>query len=235
MNDRVKNVYNELAHHYEHHVDQKSLYNTHYERPAMTALFPPSLEGKAVFDAGCAAGWYTKELALRGAVVTASDLSPEMVAAARRRAGGDAVVHQLDLEEPLPFENSSFDLIVSSLVLHYISDWQNVFKEFHRVLKPGGGLLFSVHHPFMDLKLSPGEDYFFHELLHDEWKTDRGKFTVPFYRRPLTDIMNDTLTYFALDEIKEPQPVPDFQKRDPARYEKLMTNPHFLIVKAIKK
>ncbi|WP_305855745.1 class I SAM-dependent methyltransferase, partial [Klebsiella pneumoniae] len=67
------------------------------------------LTNMKVFDAGCAAGWYTAKLLELGAEVTATDISKEMVAATQRRVGNRAKVLNLDLEKELPFENESFD------------------------------------------------------------------------------------------------------------------------------
>ncbi|MED1607582.1 class I SAM-dependent methyltransferase [Cytobacillus kochii] len=87
-----------------------------------------------VLDAGCAAGWYTEQLLMRRAEVTAIDLSEEMVEASKRRVGDRANVRQVDLTKKLPFQEEAFGYIVSSLVLHYIEDWQVTFAEFSRVL-----------------------------------------------------------------------------------------------------
>ncbi len=50
----------------------------------MMELIPRELEGKRILDAGCAAGWYTSQFIGRGANVTAIDVSPEMVKAAKK-------------------------------------------------------------------------------------------------------------------------------------------------------
>lgn len=234
MNDKVKEAYNQLANDYEHNVDTKSLFNTEYERPAMMKLLPADLKDKHVLDAGCAAGCYTSQLVNLGAVVTATDISPEMVEATNRRIGEKAEVLCLDLEKELPFEDETFDLIVSSLVLHYIKDWSKPFSEFRRILKPNGTLLFSVHHPLMDIKLSKNGDYFSTEYIIDQWEREGKLIDVPFYRRPLQEILNETLGYFSLKKIVEPQPTTEFQMMEPEKHEKLMKNPHFFIVKAVK-
>ena len=83
--------------------------------------------------------------------------------------GSEATIAACDLTEALPFADEAFDYIVSSLTLHYIEDWMPTFREFQRVLKPGGSLLFSVHHPFMDVKLVERQDYFARTLLREVW------------------------------------------------------------------
>jgi len=232
MNNRVQETYDKLAYDYEHNVDTQALYNIDYERPAMMSLLPGDLKNRTVLDAGCAAGWYTEQLMKRGAKVTATDLSPEMAAATKRRVGDQAEVLCLNLAEKLPFADASFDFIVSSLVLHYVEDWGPTFQEFKRILKPDGILLFSIHHPFMDIRMSPSEDYFATELIIDKWKRQGKIIGVPFYRRPLHEILNETLACFSIEELIEPQPTKDLERKDPQSYEKLMKNPHFMIIKA---
>ena len=157
-----------------------------------------------------------------------------MVEATKRRIGEKAKILCMDLEEQLPFEDETFDVIISSLVLHYIKDWSKPFREFQRILKPNGNLLFSVHHPFMDIKMSVNGDYFYNELIIDQWKREGKLIEVPFYRRPLHEIVNETIAYFSLEKLIEPQPTKAFKEQEPENYEKLMKNAHFMIARARK-
>jgi SAM-dependent methyltransferase len=220
--------YEAMATKYAEVVDQKP-YNALYERPAVLKLLPP-LQGLDVFDAGCGSGWYAEYLVEQGAQVVSVDVSPKFVAMTRARLGDRAEVRRADLGQPLAFiKDGRFDLIVAPLVMHYLEDWAAVFAEFHRILKRGGQLVFSTHHPFMDYRLHDLDDYFEFRLLEEEWSTGK----VRFYRRPLT-AMSAALKEagFVIERLLEPQPVAAFQEVDPEGYEKLSKNPWFLVIRA---
>lgn len=233
MKEEVKKTYNRLATHYEFEVDTKP-YNAYLERPTMIEQLPP-LNGKKVLDAGCAAGWYSAYLAREGAEVTAVDLSESMIQATVRRTKNlnvNAFVH--DLSSPFPFEKESFDLIVSSLTLHYIKDWSRVFAEFERVLSPGGSLLFSTHHPFMDYMNFPDHNYYEIQKIDDEWNVNGEKIPMSFYRRSLGEIIKAVTDRFNLIHLVEPTPTEEFNRVHPKGYEKVSTKPNFLIIKSNK-
>ncbi|WP_050616197.1 class I SAM-dependent methyltransferase [Bacillus testis] len=234
MKKELIHTYRTLADTYANEEIEDNLYNILYERPAMMKLVPENLDGCAVLDAGCSAGWYLEEMLKRGADVSGLDLNEKMVELSKERLGDQADIRCLDLEKQLPYEDHSFDLIVSSLTLHYLKDWAFTFREFHRVMKPGGMLLFSVHHPFSDFTLFKREDYFKRELLNDVWEKKAGKVEIQFYRRPLEEIVGHVTDQFLLDALVEPRPLPEMKRYSEKAFHFLNKNPHFLIVQAKK-
>ncbi|GAB3209626.1 Methylase involved in ubiquinone/menaquinone biosynthesis [Marinactinospora thermotolerans DSM 45154] len=136
--------------------NENNLQNAYYERPAMLAL-AGEVAGRRILDAGCGAGPLSAALRDRGADVTGIDASAGMLALARRRLGDDVDLRVCDLSDPLPFPDGAFDDVVASLVLHYLEDWGPTLAEMRRVLRPGGRLIASVHHPFVDYAIqAPG-------------------------------------------------------------------------------
>ncbi len=234
-NDSVSfESYQDMAEYYFEYIDNKP-FNADYERPGLISILP-DVEGKNVFDAGCAAGWYTEWLNKNGADVTAVDFSPNMVKMAKKRVGEKANIIQADLNDPLDFlEDKSQDIILSSLTLHYIKNWDDVMKEFHRILQPGGYLVFSVHHPFMDYTYFNRENYFEIALLQDTWNTPYGKIDIEFYRRPLSEITRPVSENgFIIEKIDEPMPTDKFKEKLPEKYERLKRKPQFLFIRSRK-
>lgn len=226
--------YEEMAEYYFKYVDTKP-FNAYYERPATLSLLP-DVKGKRVLDAGCAAGWYTQWLLDKGANVTAVDFSPNMIEMTKKRVGSKAEVIRADLNEPLDFiQDESMDIVLSSLALHYLKDWNPVMREFNRILKKEGEFVFSVHHPFMDFTVFKRENYFMTELLDDEWDTHIGKVKVQFYRRPLSKIIAAVIEAgFVMERLLEPMPIEQFKIEQPEVYDRLTKNPQFLFIKARK-
>ena len=101
--------------------------------------------GMRVLDVASGTGNAAIPAAQRGAEVVASDLTPELFEAGRRRAA-DAGVElqwaQADAEH-LPFEDESFDVVISSIGVMFAPHHQEAADELVRVCRPGGtiGLL----------------------------------------------------------------------------------------------
>lgn len=226
--------YETMANYYFKYIDTKP-FNAYYERPATLSLLP-NVKEKNVLDAGCAAGWYSKWLLDHGASVTAIDFSPNMINMTKKRLENKADIIQADLNERLDFiGNSMIDIVISSLTLHYIKNWELPLREFQRILRPSGYLIFSVHHPFMDFAVFHRENYFTTELLTDEWETSEGKVEVQFYRRPLYKIISAVLQAgFTIDKLLEPMPTEKFRQSQPDIYKRLIKKPHFLFIRARK-
>jgi len=211
-------------------------HNAYYERPATLSLLP-EVKNKRVLDAGCGPGIYSEWLIEQGAEVIAVDASPKMIELAKQRLGKEADIRQADLSKPLPFlDSSSFDIVLSALVLDYIEDWHTMFTEFYRILRPAGHFVFSVHHPFFDYLYFGSSNYYETELVGSEWRGFEGvRVYMPSFRRPLDAIFNPlTEAGFSLERTIEPKPTDEFKAEDPKHYEELSKQPCFLCIRAVK-
>jgi ubiquinone/menaquinone biosynthesis C-methylase UbiE len=206
----------------------ESPYTAYYERPATISLLG-DVTSRRVLEVGCGAGILSAWLVDHGARVTAFDVSDQMLALARIAVSDKARLLMADLAQPLFFAaDHSFDLVVASLVLHYVEDWQHVFREFHRVLAPEGVVVFSTHHPTMDWEHNP-DDYFATKQVTERWHKGSAEFDVTFWRRPLTAMTHAIASAgFVIEQLVEPSPVPELRDRDPGAYKHIATRPRFL-------
>jgi SAM-dependent methyltransferase len=232
----AQDAYNDLAEAYADLIDTKP-HNAYYERPATLSLLP-DVKGKRVLDAGCGPGIYAEWLVAHGADVVAVDANEKMVRLARKRLGDTVQVVQANLELPLDFlADGSFDVVVAPLVMDYIKEWEPTFSEFHRILRAGGCLVFSMEHPYMKYATHHlMSNYFKVELVEYTWTGFGNPVRVPSYRRPMSAVITPLLKAgFVLDQILEPLPTEEFWERDPEDYEELMRSPGFMCVRAVKR
>ena len=103
-------------------------------------------EQPSVLDAGCGAGHTSVAVAPYSKNVVALDLTPQMLEQVAQLAAEKDFSHietrQGDVEQ-LPFEDNSFDIVVSRYSAHHWPSPQMALQECHRVLKPGGRFILS--------------------------------------------------------------------------------------------
>ncbi len=92
-----------------------------------------------IVDLGCGTGRYSEALAAHfGANLVGIDPSEKMLEQARTKLSRDDVVYRRGFGEALPMADASADMIFMSMVLHHLEDPDQVARECHRVLRPGG-------------------------------------------------------------------------------------------------
>lgn len=114
-------------------------YEDRCDRLALRALLPTG--GNRLIDVGAGFGRLVDEYG-QFASVALVDASPTMLEAARERvAGMDRVVVVAAEAAALPFADQSVDVVVAVRLLVHVADPGVVFREFARVLRPGGRLI----------------------------------------------------------------------------------------------
>ena len=117
------------------------------EVPALRRLLP-DLRGRRILDMGCGFGDFARYARASGAeAVVAIDVSRRMLEEARRLTDDAAIGFRRCAIEDFSIQGEAFDLVVSSLALHYVADYPAVVGRVFEALKPGGLFVFSVEHP----------------------------------------------------------------------------------------
>lgn len=114
-------------------------------RGSVNLGWAPLERGMHVLDAGCGNGKATDTLLQMGCVATGIDFSGSAIESCRNRFGSKAEFEVGDIRS-LPFGDSSFDAVLAVHSVEHVpaSDEHLVFKEFSRILVPGGKLLLQV-------------------------------------------------------------------------------------------
>lgn len=101
-------------------------------------------KGTLVLDVGSGPGIVSTSLAKYAKNVTAFDITPSMIKAAKQRSiehGVTNINFKVGEAENLPFSNNSFDIVVTRLTIHHFKEPELVLKEIKRVIKPEGRLV----------------------------------------------------------------------------------------------
>jgi ubiquinone/menaquinone biosynthesis C-methylase UbiE len=112
------------------------------------------LKGKRVLELGCGGGQSSIAFAKQGATAIGVDFSVQQLAFARRLCEREDVkveLRQGDLADLAFLRADSIDVVFSSYAFGYVEDLNRVFRQVHRVLRPGAPLVFSLPHPLSEV------------------------------------------------------------------------------------
>ena len=117
--------------------------HAHGEELALLLELAAPVAGRRVLDVATGGGHVALAFARAGALVTALDLTPAMLEAARAfLASRGVAAHFVEgAAEALPFEDASFEVVACRIAAHHFRDPARFVREAARVLVPGGSFL----------------------------------------------------------------------------------------------
>jgi SAM-dependent methyltransferase len=214
------------------------------EWPAFRALLP-ELRDKKVLDLGCGFGWHCRYAREQQAnSVVGVDLSENMLERARASTNDSGIDYRRMAIEDIDFAAEEFDVVISSLALHYVERFDIVCQKVHHCLLPGGTFVLSVEHPVFTALAA--QDWHYGpqgERLH--WPVDgyqdegprKARFldndVVKYHRTVATHINALIESGFRIMKISEPQPTQEMLAKDPDMIDETR-RPIFLLIAAVK-
>lgn len=214
------------------------------EWPAFQALLP-DLCAKRVLDLGCGFGWHCRYAREQQAqLVIGVDVSQKMIAQARARTADPAIEYRQQAIEEIDFSPQSFDVVISSLALHYVEHFALVCQRVCQCLTPAGTFAFSVEHPIFTARRE--QDWHYSQQgqrLHwplDHYQDEGPRLStflghdVPKYHRTLATYLRALLdTGFTISGLAEPQPTTQMLAEHPEMQDE-RRRPMFLIIAAVR-
>jgi len=206
----------------------------------------PDFRDKRVLDLGCGFGWHCRYAVEKGASSAVGiDISQKMLEEAIKKTSSCKVKYVCMPIEDIEFEENTFDVVISSLALHYVESFDRIVDRISRCLTRKGELVFSVEHPVFTAQ-GPQDWYCDKSGNRLHWPVD-GYFSegvreavflgekVVKYHKTLTTYINSLINSgFEITGCVEPMPEKSLMADQPEMADELR-RPMMLLVSARKK
>ncbi len=211
---------------------------------AFRALLP-DLCDKRLLDLGCGFGWhcrYARQQKARS--VVGVDLSQKMLAQARAITVDPGIEYRRCAIENIDFPAGEFDVVTSSLALHYVERFDLVCQKVRWCLVAWGTFVFSVEHPMFAALAAqqwcygpkgerlhwPVDNYQQEGPRHTQWLADN----VVKYHRTVATYVNTLIdSGFRISKLSEPEPSPEMLSQQPDCKDD-RRRPTFLLIAVVK-
>lgn len=205
----------------------------------------PDFKDKYILDLGCGYGWHCKYAADNKAkAIIGVDISEKMLKTAQKKNFDNKITYIHSAIEDFNADSKSFDIIISSLALHYVKDYACLIDNIYKWLKPNGEFIFSVEHPVFTAQ--GNQDWYYDEngnILHfpvDNYYYEGKRHAIFLgekvikYHRTLTTYLDTLLQKgFEIQHIIEPKPPKNMMDLPGMKDE--MRRPMMLLISARKK
>lgn len=251
--EEARAAWNQAAEAWEDFVESgKDHYRHEVHGPALLSVCEP-LVGRRVLDLGCGQGYFTRQLARRGAQAVGVDISEELLAFARQHEDDERLGIEYRLlnatEVHLHFAAGSFDLVTACFSLHDMADPAAALRSARRVLKTDGRMAIAGPHPCTDTPYREWEmdpsgskgalkiDYYFNSgpaVLHWNMKRLIRHWDAPYWRHTLSEWSAMIAEAgFLVRRLHEPRPTREQVRRNP-HLEDASRLPYALIYDLVK-
>jgi ubiquinone/menaquinone biosynthesis C-methylase UbiE len=211
---------------------------------AFRALLP-DLRSKRLLDLGCGFGWhcrYARQQQARS--VVGVDLSEKMLVRARATTNDPGIEYRRSAIEDIDFPGDEFEVVISSLTLHYVERFDLVCQKVYRCLAVSGAFALSVEHPMFTALAAqqwccglkgdrlhwPVDQYQQEGPRHTRWLADN----VVKYHRTVATYVNTLIdSGFRISKLLEPEPTPEMLVEQPDLKDDCR-RPTFLLIAAVK-
>lgn len=220
--------------------------NVLFEIPTLLSMLP-DLKGKRVLDLGCGFGEHCREyLELGASRVVGVDISEKMLEVAREENSDPAIEYINIPMEEIDTIDETFDVVISSLAIHYVEDFEGVVKAVYSRLSDGGIFIFSQEHP-VNTCYSEGSqrwtrdengrkicanisNYCVEKRYDYSWFVEG----VQHYHRMFSTLINTLADAgFKIQKVAEPYPDKKLLEEYPEYYDNLH-KPDFLFIRSVK-
>ncbi|KUY29604.1 class I SAM-dependent methyltransferase [Elizabethkingia ursingii] len=194
--------------------DQDKGLNELLEQPVMKRLMY-NANGKSILDIGCGFGHQIQVVLEQNPIaITGIDISEKMIAEAKRRLDDSRVSLQSTAIEDYTIKPKTFDIVISSMALHYIEDIKPLLHKIYEGLNNKGQFLFSVEHPvctasqngWKEVNGSPSwllNQYGKEGIRKQNWFVDG---VIKYHRKLSTLVHELSEAGFCIKNIEEPTP-----------------------------
>lgn len=225
--------------------ENESNANNLFETPALLSLLP-DLKNKAVLDLGCGYGDHCVEFIKRGASkVVGVDISEKMLEVAAAENSHPRITYKNMPMENISMLDEHFDVVVSSLAIHYVEDYKGLVSNVFDLMNANGHFIFSQENP-LNTCFSTGsrwtKDEHGNKLFANisNYSTDGERESVWFvdnvkkYHRTFSTVINTLVEAgFVIEKLIEPIPTKEMIEKHPDQKD-LLHKPDFLVVKVRK-
>jgi SAM-dependent methyltransferase len=219
--------------------------NILFEKPALFSLLP-DMHNKSILDLGCGYGENCVEFVNRGAKhVVGIDISQKMLDIAKNENSDSKIEYKNLPMEDISLLDEDFDIVVSSLAVHYVRDFSGLVKNVYKLLNANGSFIFSQENPINtcftsgtrwtkdadgNVLFANLSNYSFDGKRESTWFIDH----VVKYHRTFSSIINTLIdAKFSIEKLLEPVPAKEIIEKYP-EYKKNIHKPDFLLIKVKK-